>query len=68
MGEALFRLGHHLQRDLIIGLLLHHLVVQDELVLALKDAHLHAQFHGNAGLALADPFGVGLKEGKTFSS
>jgi len=62
------RLGHHLNRDLIIRLLLHHLMVQDELVLVFKDAHLDTQFNGDAGFAFADPFVWGSKMEKTFLS
>ena len=63
-GEPLFRLHHHLQRHLFIGLLLHHAMMQDELVLVFKDAHLDSQLHWNTGFAFTDPFGVRLKDGE----
>jgi hypothetical protein len=46
---------------MVIGLLLHHLVMQYELVLVLEDADLDAQFHRDARFSLADPLGVRLK-------
>jgi hypothetical protein len=65
-GEALAGLAYHRERHLIIGLLLHDLVVQNKLVLILQNADLHAQLHGHAGLAFADPLGVGLKDREDF--
>jgi len=51
-------------RDLIIGFVLHHPVVQDKLKLIFDNTNLYAQFHRDTGFAFADPFGVRLKQGK----
>jgi hypothetical protein len=64
--EALLRLGHPGDRHLLIGLLLHHLMVQDEWVRVFNDAYLDAQFHGDTGFSLANPFGVGFKDREDF--
>ena len=37
---------------------LHHLVVQDELVLVVQNAHLDAKLHGNACLAFAKRWNI----------
>ena len=66
IGEPLFRLHHHRQRHLFIRLLLHHAMMQDELVLVFQDADLDSQLHWNTGLAFTDPFGMRLKDREHF--
>jgi hypothetical protein len=61
LGEACFRFCRHRYRHLIVGLSLHDLMMQDELMLVFQDADHDAQLDRDAGLALADPFGVRLK-------
>ena len=39
-------------------------MVQDEAVLIFDDRHPQAQLDRYAGFAFADPFGMGLKDGK----
>ena len=64
IGEAPLGLHHYLQRHLVIGLFLHDMVAQDELVLVLQDADLHSELHWHTGFAFADPLRVGLKDGE----
>src|SRR5450830_289907 len=67
-GEARASLGDHPYGDFIVRLVLHHLVVQDELVLVFQNADLDAKLHRNTRLAFADPLGVGLEDGEDFLS
>ena len=63
-GKTLLGLFDHGDGDLVVGGPFHHLVVENEAVAVIKDAHPQAQFDRYAGLALADPFGVGLDQGE----
>lgn len=62
-GLGVFDQGHG---DLIVRGFYHDLMVQDEAVLIFDDRHPQAQLDRYAGLAFADPFGMGLKNGKDF--
>ena len=42
------------------------LAVQDKAMAVFHDADPQAQFNRDTGFAFADPFGVGLKQGKDF--
>ena len=66
--ETLLGLDHHVYRDLIISQVLHHFVVQDELVLIFHYTYLDPEFHRNTCLTLADPLRVRLEYGEDFLS
>jgi hypothetical protein len=54
----------HGDGDLLVGGFLPHGMRQNKAVLIFQDANTQAQFDGDAGLALADQFGVRLKQRK----
>ena len=51
---------------LIVRGFFHDLMVQNEAVLVFDDTNPQPQLHRHAGLALANPLGMGLKNGKDF--
>lgn len=65
-GEALTRCFDHFNRYGVIGLFFHDVVMEDEPVLVFHDADPESQFDRYAGLTFADPFGMGLEDGKDF--
>jgi hypothetical protein len=64
LGVALGELLDHRHGDLIVGLVLHHAVAEEEAELILAERDFEPELDGHAGLALADPLGVGLEEGE----
>src|SRR5665811_1818252 len=62
--EFFLRGGNHFNRNLVIRLFYHDVVMQDKTVLILKDAHLQSQFLGDPGLSLADPLGMRFENRK----
>jgi hypothetical protein len=49
---------------LIVGLVLHDAVREDEAILVFGDRHAHTELDRDAGLAFADPLGVRLEDGE----
>lgn len=64
LREALTRLSDHFNRDGIIGLFFHDLVMKNESVLIFHDADPESQFNRHPGLTFANPFGMRLEDGK----
>ena len=59
VGEEYAGLLHQVHGDLVVGLAVHHPVVEEEAIPVFHEGGAHAEFHRHPGLALDDPFGVG---------
>lgn len=64
LGKVFARLGDHFNRDGVIGLLFHDLMVKGEPVLVFHDAGFEPKLNRHAGLVFGDPFGMGLENRK----
>ena len=65
-GELFLCGFNHRHGDFVVGVVLHDLTVQDKAMRVFHDADPQAQFNRDTGFAFADPFGVGLEQGKDF--
>ena len=63
-GQAFLRFLNDRNRNLVICLILHHSMVQDEAKLIFDNANSEPQFLRYASLALADPLGMLLENGE----
>ena len=65
-GELFLYGFNHRHSDFVIGGFLADLAMQNKAMAIFRDADPQAQFNRDTGFAFANPFGVGLEQGKDF--